>query len=444
MKSLKLCTIIVLAAVLLFCSFIVFAGGAQEAKAKKTEITLYTKAGLWIGFIRDSRIIEDFQERMLKEKGIEVVVNTQTAPHEGYGTKQVTDMAAGSAGDVLWVDSENGAMYRETEMLLDLTPFVKKWPDWKHIYPSLQKMYEWDGKYWAIANDAATLMIYHRKDLFKKAGLALPWQPETWDDVIEAGLKLKSALPELDIIMEPYYEHQLPVYSDGGNIFDAKDGKWVKNSKSIHYMFQLYHDIFFKYELTPKEFKLEKWDDRKMFADATLPMMIDGTWCYSEKWGPNSSRPIEDRPNIVGYAHTPRSKRVGATTPHGKYPNALRDWAWAINAECKEPELAFELIKEILKPKHNAKWGLDTAHLIARDDALIGDYAADPFMKWATSCLEYAVPKPFSPDFKRYNDSLKEVLDNYLVELGKSADESVKRFGELLTEKIGADKLKDM
>lgn len=98
-----------------------------------------------------------------------------------------------------------------------------------------------------------------------------------------------------------------------------------------------------------------------------------------------------------------------------------------------------------MEPKHNAKWGLDTAHLIARKDALIGDYAAHPFMNWGTSCLEYAVPKPFSPDFKRYNDSLNEVLNNYLVELGKSPAESVKQFGKLLVEKgIPANKLKDM
>lgn len=288
MKSTKI-IIMILAFTLLFSSFFVFAsGGQEEAKGKKAEITLYTKAGLWIGFIRDNGIIEDFQERMLKEQGLEVTVNIQTAPHEGYTTKQVTDLAAGSAGDLLWVSPGQAAMYRETELLYDLTPLVKQWSDWNQIFPSLQKMYEWDGKYWAVANDAATLMIYYRKDLFKKAGISVPWQPETWDDVIEVGLKLKSALPELDIIIEPYYEGQLPVYSDGGIIFDSNDGKWVKNSPSIEYMFQLYHDIFFKYELTPKEFKLEKWDDRKMFAEAELPLLIDGTWCYSEKWGPNA------------------------------------------------------------------------------------------------------------------------------------------------------------
>ncbi len=179
---------------------------------------------------------------MRTESGIEVTVNTQTAPHQGYTQKMTTDMAAGSGGDVVWISPFQAAIFHETEFLLDLTPLVNKWAGWKHFYPSLKKMYEWDGK-----------------------------------------------------------------------------------------------------------------------------------------------------------------------------------------------------------------WGLDTSHLIARSDALIGDYAAHPFMNWATSCLEYAVPKPFSPDFKRYNDSMAEVLNNYLdkyrylVELGKSPEECIKRFGELLIEKgIEAEKLKDM
>lgn len=412
------------------------------SQPRTTEITLMTKAGLWADFIRNSGVLEDYKERMLKEKNVKVEVTIITAPHRGYGEKLITSFAAGSEGDVCWVSPTDVFRLAETEYLLDLTPYVSKWADWEKFYPAARNAYTIGGKVYAVPNDAATMVLYYRKDLFKKAGLPVPWQPETWDDVIEVALKLKEKFPDLPMIIEAWYEEQLPVYSDGGVIYDPSDGKFIAKSPQLLYLFKLYYDIIYKYGLMPKEFKLEGWDDRKLFAEGKLPLMIDGTWCYTEKWGPNGPYPIENREEVIGYAHPPSSGRPN--NPHGKYPNTFRDYAWVISARTKEPELAFELIKELTRADIMAKWGYETSHLVVRTDAMIGDYAKDKFLEWNTEALKYAVPKPTTTLFNKYMDALKEVLRNELLINGRTPEECLDIFAEKVTEKLGEENVKEI
>lgn len=406
------------------------------------EITLYTKAGMWIDFVREHEIIEDYKERMLGEKNIDVTVLVTTAPHRGYEDKLVTDFAAGTEGDVIWCSPALTADLAGTEYLLDLTPYVNEWDEWDQFYQAGKDMYTWEDKVWGIPNDASTMVLYYRKDLFQQAGLPDPWQPETWDDVIEVGLILKEEFPDLPMIIEPWYEPQLPAYSDGGVMLDPEDGKWIAKSPQLLYMFQLYYDIFFTHELTPKEFKLENWDDRMMFSVGEMALMIDGTWCYTEKWGPGGPAPIEDRANIIGYAHPPSSGRPD--NPHGKYPNTFRDCDWIISARTENPELAFELVKELTKADIIATWGYETSHLIGREDALVGDYAADEFLAWNTGCLQYAVPKPCSPLLSRYWDTLNAVLTNDLLVDEKTPEECLEIFAQRVTEELGEENVKEL
>jgi len=404
---------------------------------KKVELTLHTKAGLWADFIRNKKIIESFKERMLKEKGVEAEVTLLTAPHKGYGEKLITAFAAEKAGDVNWMGPADVPGAVDAEYLLDLTPYVEKWPEWDQWIPASKRMVTYKGKVWAVPNDAATILIYYRKDLFERAGLPVPWQPESWDDVIEAGLKLKEKIPELEAVMKPYYELQLPMHSAGGDIYDPKDGKWIAKSDAILYMFKLYYDIFYTYELTPKELILENWDTRKLFADGKLAILIDGTWCYSEKFGPGMAYEIKDREKIVGYAYPPGSGKPGAP----KYVSVLRDYTWVISSKTEHPDLAFELLKELVKPEIVSTWGWETAHLVVRKDAVIGK---DKFLKWATTALDYAWSKPCDPGYSKYISVLKGVVRHDLIEEGKKPEECMNIFASQLIEKLGADKVKEL
>ncbi len=408
---------------------------------RKVEITLFTKAGLWADFVRESGAIERFKERMLKERNIEVEVKILTAPHKGYGDKLVTTLAAGTVLDVFWVSPDMIPDMVEAGYLLDLTPYVEKWDEWAQFYDVNKNMVSYNGKIYAIPNDAAIVHIYYRKDLFKKAGLPVPWQPKTWEDVFEAAKVIKEKLPEVKAALSPYYggEIQIPIYAAGGTIYDPSDGKMIVKSKAILFLFKVYYDAFYTYEVTPKELILEKWDTRKLFQEGKLAILVDGTWCYSEKWGPGMAYEIPNREEVVGYAYIPGSGEPGAP----EYVVAIRDYSWAVGANSKEPELAFELIKELVKPEVVSVWGYKTAHLVPRKDAIIGDYAKDEFLKWSTEAMaKYGVSKPRALGTRKYLNILKDIINKELIGAGKTPEECMEAFASAVAAELGADAVK--
>lgn len=409
---------------------------------KKVELTLFTKAGLWADFIRESGVLERFKERMLKDMRVDVEIKILTAPHRGYGERLVAALAAGEGGDVMWVSPVLLPGMVDAGYLLDLTPYVEKWDKWNEFFESVKALVTYKGKVYAIPNDAATILIYYRTDLFKKAGLPVPWQPKSWKEVLEAARIIKEKLPEVEVPLSPYYggEIQLPVYSTGEDIYDPKDGKFFTKSDGLRFLFKLYYDCFYTYEVTPRELILEKWDTRKLFQEGKLAIMVDGTWCYYEKWGIGMAYEIKER-EVIGYTYPPGSGEPGVPL----YVTAVRDYTWAINAKTENPDLAWELVKELVEPDIMAKWGVDTAHLVARRDAIIGDYAKDEFMTWAAEALELegAKAKPCLAETKKYLDTLKSVVKDYIVDAGESPEECLKIFASKVTEGLGADKVKE-
>ncbi|RLE72774.1 MAG: hypothetical protein DRJ37_02015 [Thermoprotei archaeon] len=430
--------------IILLIVIVVLAGGVYyfmtlKPKPKEVELTLYTKAGLWADFIRNSGVIEEFEKRMYEEKGIIVKVKIVTAPHKGYREKVVTDFAAGTAGDVVWLGESEIPGLVEAGMLLDLTPYVEKWDAWDKFYEVGKKLGSYNGKVYAIPFETAPLVIYYRKDIFQKAGLPVPWQPKTWDDVVAAARAIKEKVPDV-VPFRGFYDICLPIYMAGGQIYDPSDGKWIVKSDALLQAFKVYYDVFYTYGITPKEAELEKWDNRKLFQEGKLAILIDGVWCYIEKWGPGMTYEIPNREEVVGYAYIPGLGTPGAP----EYISVTGTYNWVINAKTEHPDLAWELVKELCKPELIAKWGYETAHIVTRDDAVLGSYAEEPFLKWATTVLEHSIPKPVYSGYKKYTSTFKRVVIDYLVAEGKSPEECLEIFAEEAAKELGSEAVKEV
>lgn len=94
--------------------------------------------------------------------------------------------------------------------------------------------------------------LFYRKDLFDKAGIEMPI--ETWDEYIEAGLKMKKELG-YPITMFPITASNPDFMSisvlaiQNGNPFYNKNGEFVLNNESGVEAFQLVKDMVYKHEI---------------------------------------------------------------------------------------------------------------------------------------------------------------------------------------------------
>ena len=211
-------------------------------------LKLTIRKGIWTDIVDELEIISKFEKKMKSEKGVDVRVFLDTIPHKGYAERLVADVSAGVAGDVIHIPVKFLFPFAESGYLLDITPYVNKWNEWDLYYPTAKNMSTYKGKVYMVPWDTSTKILWYRKDLFKEAGIPVPWQPKTWEDIIETCKILKEKLPSNIVPIQ--YKRKDYMYtflrSAGGKLFDPTDDKWIAKSpellKSMEYRNLSPHD----------------------------------------------------------------------------------------------------------------------------------------------------------------------------------------------------------
>jgi multiple sugar transport system substrate-binding protein len=112
------------------------------------------------------------------------------------------------------------------------------------------------GKIYAVSSGENNVGLYYDKAILQKAGIALPWQPKTWADIISASEKIKAAEPKI-----------VPLWVDAGTsagpngagygilnllagsstpTIQTSSGKMVVSSKGLLQTMNFMHEVFSK------------------------------------------------------------------------------------------------------------------------------------------------------------------------------------------------------
>ena len=88
--------------------------------------------------------------------------------------------------DVVQIPTPVIAEWVASGYLLPLDSYVAK-TDWWQDFPQVIKDEDtFNGKVYAVSSGENDSMLYYNKDMFKKAGLPVPWNPQNWDDILTA------------------------------------------------------------------------------------------------------------------------------------------------------------------------------------------------------------------------------------------------------------------
>ena len=135
--------------------------------------------------------------------GLQQIVDEWSAQSGVKATIQVVDwnsywtlLEAGATGgelpDVFWMHSNVAQMYMENDMLLDLTDRISASDkiDLGNYYEGIVKLYQSEGKQYAIPKDIDTIALWYNKTIFDEMGVAYPDETWTWEDFADAAAKL--------------------------------------------------------------------------------------------------------------------------------------------------------------------------------------------------------------------------------------------------------------
>ena len=164
------------------------------------------------------RVIEAFEAAHPHIK-----IQTQHAPWSSYFDRIQTQMAAGAAPDVMFLN--NIPSYAARGALLPLDDFIAQdGYDIQPYYAELLRIFMYDGKIYGFPRDNDTTVLYYNKDLFDAAGVADPDGSWRWNEFLEAAraLTLRDArgrVAQFGVVLEnnKYFNF---IHQNGADMFD--------------------------------------------------------------------------------------------------------------------------------------------------------------------------------------------------------------------------------
>src|SRR5690606_18715060 len=148
-------------------------------------------------------VIPEFEAAMADE-GVDVTVEfePQGVDDEDYKTKIALDLQSGEGADILAMDGIWVGEFAEAGYIAPLgevAPAADEWDGWERIPEAVQSALSFDGERYGVPTGADGRVLFYNKELFAEAGLPEDWQPESWDDVLEAAAALKDSGVETPI-----------------------------------------------------------------------------------------------------------------------------------------------------------------------------------------------------------------------------------------------------
>jgi len=309
-----------------------------HAQAKKTVV-----------FARESSYVKNFDEHFIKvmipayekEKGVKIDYQIQAAG--GSAVPQLVSMVENKSGaDLAWVQQE--WLYRDA--LVDVSDIAeevgKQQGGW---YDEIKRLSMDKGKWKSVPNGNIGQVMVYRKDWFEEAGIKS--FPDTWDEFLEAGIKLKAKGHPYGMSMghgfADNYSWMYPLlWSYGVTVMD-KEGKKValdssETAKCIEYVQKLY-----------KQACLEDcigWLDpanNKAFLTSQIS-------CTNNAYSimVSAKRDLPEMGKVIDHALNPQG-------PKGRF-HSLVPVTHGIFAYSKDVQAAKDLMRWFMDPKQYRPW----------------------------------------------------------------------------------------
>jgi multiple sugar transport system substrate-binding protein len=252
--------------------------------------------------------------------------------------------------------------------------------------------YNFQGKQWTLASDAATPISTYRPDLLEKHGLSLP---DTWDDVLDLakrGFVTVSAFP-IDMLMHGY-------------TFCAALG---------HVPFQDETGV------APDEILAAALAELRKLAELCDPACLDRNPIRTAEWMSQTSDPRAAYcPFAYGYSNYSRPryapfllKAGGLVTFHGKrLRSTLGGAGIAVSSETKHPRASMDFALFTASPETQKgvyfQSGGQPGHRAAWTDDAVND-ASNDFFRNTLQTLDESLLRPQSPGYMDFQDAATPV-----------------------------------
>jgi multiple sugar transport system substrate-binding protein len=304
---------------------------------EKVKIRLATWAG-----VDESKELQAVLDKInAKATTFEIVQEAQPAD---YYTKLQTNLAGGTAADLLWLSQEYIAGYAQKGVLLDISDRLAKddRPAAKldDYYPSVLQTAQYENKTYGLPWIAQPVMLYYNPKLFADAGVEPPNENWTWDDFKAAAAKLTKdtdgdgKADQFGTAFNGWPPIQMFIWQAGGEVISEDKTKSPLDSPEALAGAQFYGDIIYNPEYAATEDVIKEQGFGELAKNGKVAMFYGGAG------------------DDLDYAHTKDPKFAElkiALVPKGPQNRATFAWtaSTVINAATANPDQAYAALVEL-------------------------------------------------------------------------------------------------
>lgn len=384
-------------------------------------------------------------------EGDTVTLNEFAGADEQLTQQLALDFSTGAGADISGFDGflipsfVEGGLLRSFEDLIGEP--AQEWEGWEHISEGIRSILQYQGETYGIGLGTDVRMIFVRSDLFEQAGLdAESWQPESWEDLLEAARTLKEAGVEAPLqlnagvsmgeatTMQGYW---MALLGTGESVVD-EEGRWIVESQGILDTLELYQTIYVDEGLGDQRAQLLA-DGRNItfanFRDGRTAMLVEGDWFYRSVTAPGSEFALENRDEIMTWKMMP-AMEPGAGFNGQDHVSISGGTGFVINPNTDNPEVAWEFLTTMMSQEQMTAYQDYQPGIRSRSDVPIPD---SPFLsETSEALLPLTTSRPNNPDYNSVSQEIQRMTES-VVSGELSPEEAMERYRNAVIEIVGEE-----
>lgn len=430
-------------------------GGGLASAQDPIELTI---AGTATGSQFDwlNQTVKPLCEAELSSMGMSVVVNPIEWVGDDFRQQVVLDLGVGQGGDILNIDGFWVPEFVEAGLVKPLTEIagdeVLDWDGWSQIPEGLQAILGFEGEIYGIASGTDARVIWYRTDLFEAAGIEVPWQPTSWDDVLNAARALKESGVEAPLQLNAgtamgeattMQGYLMALLGAGHHIYDFETGKWIIKSPAILETLELYNTIYNVEELGSARFQLAQNGRDLSFESFSLGntgMLVEGDYFWRSIVVPGGNFGMDNRNDVVSFAAMPAIEPGGGFNGQD-FVTISGGTGYIINANTEHPAEAWALLSCMFSKESLEGFNALQPRIRARIDVPVtGD---ETMSLIASEILPLTTIRPPLPEYNRVSAEA-QLMTERVVSGEMSPQDAMNAYAEAVTEIVGEDNVVDL
>ncbi|PRX97077.1 extracellular solute-binding protein [Allonocardiopsis opalescens] len=345
--------------------------------------------------------------------------------------------------DTFWIQGDVDAGY-----LAPLDEYMAGWEDAEQFNEAVgPAVTAADGQRYGVQLGTDTRGLFYNRELLESAGVEVPWEPETWEDVLEAARAVQREHP--DVIPFNMYSgtpaaeassmqgFQMLLAGTEDRLYDEASGLWVTRSQGFNDSLEFVQTVWDEELGPPIEDALNpnigSVVGQEWLPEGRLAIALDGSW-KSQTWLETGGRPWPEWSEELGWTAMP--------TQNGQEPGRVSmsgGWALAISAHSPNPEMAFEAISIATNRENSLNYVSMASEIPVRDDvredpAYVEANPANEFFSGLVDVTEF---RPAFAEYPQVSDQVMVAMESVMT--GSTPEEAAQIYAEEVTGIVGPE-----